>query len=98
MTMRTFGRRSRMTRVASFLCPSSTLPIGSFYCGATVPGIGGPARYPGNNYFASIGPCSIPWADAKPPGIFMIMCGDANREAPPGGITSSIGTCRMGRP
>src|SRR5262245_46115603 len=35
---------ARMTRVASFLCPSSTLPIGRFYCGANVPGLGGPAR------------------------------------------------------
>jgi prepilin-type N-terminal cleavage/methylation domain-containing protein/prepilin-type processing-associated H-X9-DG protein len=68
---------ARMTRVSSFLCPSSTLPIGSFYCGANVPGLGGPARYPGNNYFASVGPCSIPWADSKPPGIFSIMCNAA---------------------
>ena len=64
---------ARMTRVASFLCPSSTLPIGSFYCGASVPGLNGPARYPGNNYFASVGPTSIPWISGKPPGIFAIM-------------------------
>jgi prepilin-type N-terminal cleavage/methylation domain-containing protein/prepilin-type processing-associated H-X9-DG protein len=64
---------ARSTRVASFLCPSSTLPVGSFYGGNPVPGLNGPAKYPGNNYFASVGPCSIPWASAKPPGIFMIM-------------------------
>jgi prepilin-type processing-associated H-X9-DG protein/prepilin-type N-terminal cleavage/methylation domain-containing protein len=64
---------ARMTRVASFLCPSSTLPIGNFYGGSTVPGVGGPAPYPGNNYFASVGPTSIPWFGGKPPGIFSIM-------------------------
>jgi len=63
----------RKTRVASFLCPSSPLPVGSFYCGATVPGLNAPAPYPGNNYFASVGPCSTPWFSAKPPGIFAIM-------------------------
>jgi prepilin-type N-terminal cleavage/methylation domain-containing protein/prepilin-type processing-associated H-X9-DG protein len=68
----------RQARVSSFLCPSSPLPIGSFYCGATVPGMGGPARYPGNNYFGSVGPTSIPWASGKPPGIFSIMCAYTN--------------------
>jgi prepilin-type N-terminal cleavage/methylation domain-containing protein/prepilin-type processing-associated H-X9-DG protein len=35
-------------RVNSFLCPSSTLPNSTFWFGA---------RTPGNNYFASVGPC-----------------------------------------
>jgi prepilin-type N-terminal cleavage/methylation domain-containing protein/prepilin-type processing-associated H-X9-DG protein len=62
------------TRVNSFLCPSSTLPIGSFYCG-TIPGSNTPAGYPGNNYWGSVGPSCLPWASASPtpPGLFMIV-------------------------
>ncbi len=31
------------------------------------------AQFPGNNYFASVGPCCLPWAGANPPGIFRIV-------------------------
>jgi prepilin-type N-terminal cleavage/methylation domain-containing protein/prepilin-type processing-associated H-X9-DG protein len=79
---------ARSTRVSSFLCPSSTLPTGSFYGGGTVPGMGGPANYPGNNYFGSVGPCSIPWFAGKPPGMFSIMCGGPGTE---GGMGTAIG-------
>jgi len=59
------------TRVASFLCPSSGLPQGLMYgCLGVAPF--DQIRNPGNNYFASIGPCTTPWASAQPPGIFMI--------------------------
>jgi prepilin-type N-terminal cleavage/methylation domain-containing protein/prepilin-type processing-associated H-X9-DG protein len=56
------------TRVNSFLCPSSTLPIGSLYCGSVL------ARpYPGNNYWGSVGPTVCPWASATTvPGLFSI--------------------------
>jgi len=60
------------TRVNSFLCPSSPLPVGSFYCG-TIPGSSTPANYPGNNYFGSVGASVLPWASATPPGIFAIV-------------------------
>jgi prepilin-type processing-associated H-X9-DG protein len=60
------------TRVNSFLCPSSPLPVGSFYCG-TIPGSSTPASYPGNNYFGSVGASVLPWASATPPGIFAIV-------------------------
>ena len=55
------------TRVNSFLCPSSLLPIGTF-CFAVAPF--NQIRYPGNNYWGSVGPCVLPWASAQPPGIF----------------------------
>jgi prepilin-type processing-associated H-X9-DG protein len=54
-------------RVNSFLCPSSTLPIGNLYCGNTTL----QRPYPGNNYWGSVGPTVCPWAGAQPPGIFM---------------------------
>jgi prepilin-type N-terminal cleavage/methylation domain-containing protein/prepilin-type processing-associated H-X9-DG protein len=60
------------TRVNSFLCPSSALPVGSLYCG-TIPGSSTPAPYPGNNYFGSVGATCLPWASATPPGIFSIV-------------------------
>jgi prepilin-type processing-associated H-X9-DG protein/prepilin-type N-terminal cleavage/methylation domain-containing protein len=60
------------TRVNSFLCPSSQLPVGTLYCG-TIPGTSLPANYPGNNYFGSVGATVEPWASAPPPGIFAIM-------------------------
>lgn len=63
-----------ITRVSSFLCPSSTLPIGSLYCGS-IPGQTTPARYPGNNYFASVGATVLPWlaGNTPTPGMFSIM-------------------------
>ena len=42
---------STQSRIGSFLCPSSPLPIGTWYGGVT---------WPGNNYFASTG-SSISW-------------------------------------
>ena len=60
------------TRVNSFLCPSSPLPVGTLYgCLGVAPF--NQIRYPGNNYFASVGPSCIPWASARPTGIFMTI-------------------------
>jgi prepilin-type N-terminal cleavage/methylation domain-containing protein/prepilin-type processing-associated H-X9-DG protein len=65
-----------ITRVASFLCPSSTLPVWTFYCG-TIPGSKTAANAPGNNYWGSVGPSVCPWAsmlnNTGPPGIFKIV-------------------------
>jgi prepilin-type N-terminal cleavage/methylation domain-containing protein/prepilin-type processing-associated H-X9-DG protein len=65
-----------ITRVASFLCPSSTLPVGTYYCG-TIPGSNIPSNYPGNNYWGSVGPSVCPWGSLMngngPPGIFMTV-------------------------
>src|SRR5579864_2474071 len=65
------------TRVASFLCPSSTLPSGLFNwgcrcCCAYIPWMAGNCRFTGNNYFASVGATVCPWTSAKPPGMFAI--------------------------
>jgi prepilin-type processing-associated H-X9-DG protein len=59
------------TRINSFLCPSSPLPIGSY---GYIPdfGIKVSDQLPGNNYFASVGPSMAPWTSAKPRGIFGI--------------------------
>lgn len=63
-----------ITRINSFLCPSSPLPIGTLY-GGTIPGTNIPSRFPGNNYFASVGATCLPWVagSALTPGIFNIM-------------------------
>jgi prepilin-type N-terminal cleavage/methylation domain-containing protein/prepilin-type processing-associated H-X9-DG protein len=59
-------------RISSFLCPSSPLPIGTMYgCLGVAPF--NTIRYPGNNYFGSVGPTVDPWFGARPPGIFSIM-------------------------
>jgi len=73
-----------ITKVASFLCPSSTLAIGTFYCGV-IPGSQTPANFSGNNYWGSVGPTPCPWFSAKPPGIFSIMALGIN-----GASTTSI--------
>ena len=66
-------------RVASFLCPSSGLPVGNMYsCLGVAPF--DMIRYPGNNYWGSVGPCTTPWASAKPPGIFFIVQEGGQRE------------------
>ena len=57
-----------VSRIDSFLCPSSDVPIGGYGSYGNIPGIRD--QFPGNNYFASIGASVCPWADAKPPGIF----------------------------
>jgi prepilin-type N-terminal cleavage/methylation domain-containing protein/prepilin-type processing-associated H-X9-DG protein len=52
-----------VTRIASFLCPSSPLPKGTFACCNFL-------KPPGNNYFASVG-ASINWnGTSNPPGLF----------------------------
>jgi prepilin-type processing-associated H-X9-DG protein len=52
-----------VTRIASFLCPSSPLPRGTYACCNNL-------KPPGNNYFASVGG-SIDWrSSAQPPGLF----------------------------
>jgi prepilin-type processing-associated H-X9-DG protein/prepilin-type N-terminal cleavage/methylation domain-containing protein len=61
-----------ITRVSSFLCPSSPLPIGTLYCG-TIPGQTTVANFPGNNYWGSVGATVCPWFSARPPGMFSIM-------------------------
>jgi prepilin-type N-terminal cleavage/methylation domain-containing protein/prepilin-type processing-associated H-X9-DG protein len=66
-------------RVASFLCPSSTLPIGTLYCCLGVAPFN-QIRFPGNNYWGSVGATVCPWYSATvPPGMFAIMGpGDSN--------------------
>jgi prepilin-type N-terminal cleavage/methylation domain-containing protein/prepilin-type processing-associated H-X9-DG protein len=60
------------TRVNSFLCPSSPLPIGTLYgCLGKAPF--NQIQFPGNNYFASVGASVCPWAGAQPPGLFMTI-------------------------
>ncbi|WP_435008381.1 DUF1559 domain-containing protein [Tundrisphaera lichenicola] len=49
---------ANLTRINSFLCPSSTLPTGQY---GDVPAWM-TDRYPGNNYFGSIGSGICPWA------------------------------------
>jgi len=51
-------------RLTTFLCPSSTLPVGNLEDGS--------GAYPGNNYWASVGPSCLPWAVGNPTGIFRI--------------------------
>jgi prepilin-type processing-associated H-X9-DG protein/prepilin-type N-terminal cleavage/methylation domain-containing protein len=60
------------TRVATFLCPSSPLPIGTMYCCLGVAPFN-QIRFPGTNYFASVGPTVCPWFSARPPGLFSTM-------------------------
>jgi prepilin-type N-terminal cleavage/methylation domain-containing protein/prepilin-type processing-associated H-X9-DG protein len=60
------------TRVNSFLCPSSPLPVGTLYCCLGVAPFN-QIRFPGNNYWGSVGACVLPWASAKPPGLFSIV-------------------------
>src|SRR5262249_17766644 len=62
-----------ITKVSSFLCPSSTLAIGTFYCCGVIPGSQITASFPGNNYFGSVGATVCPWFSARPPGLFSIM-------------------------
>jgi len=68
-----------ITKVASFLCPSSLSAIGTFYCCGVIPGSNITANYPGNNYWGSIGATVCPWFSAKPPGIFSIMANGINQ-------------------
>jgi prepilin-type processing-associated H-X9-DG protein len=62
------------TRVSSFLCPSSTLPSGTMYGCLNVQPYSS-IRFPGNNYFASVGPTCLPWVagNTLTPGLFNIM-------------------------
>ncbi|MGE3819503.1 MAG: DUF1559 domain-containing protein [Isosphaeraceae bacterium] len=59
------------TRIATFLCPSALLPFGGY--GYTVV----PDKYPGNNYFASVGSSLCPWTSARPRGLFGIATPNA---------------------
>jgi prepilin-type processing-associated H-X9-DG protein/prepilin-type N-terminal cleavage/methylation domain-containing protein len=62
------------TQVNAFLCPSSALPVGTMYgCLGVAPF--NQIRYPGNNYWGSVGPTVLPWASATPgtPGLFSIV-------------------------
>ncbi len=62
------------TRVNSFLCPSSQLPVGNMYsCLGVAPF--DQIRYPGNNYWASVGPSVAGWVvgGTQPPGLFSII-------------------------
>jgi prepilin-type N-terminal cleavage/methylation domain-containing protein/prepilin-type processing-associated H-X9-DG protein len=60
-----------LTRISSFLCPSSTLPIGGDDNWGGVSWLNN--TVPGNNYFASVGASACPWASSQPPGIFMTV-------------------------
>jgi prepilin-type processing-associated H-X9-DG protein len=59
-----------VTRIQSFLCPSSPLPRGGYgdYTDYGMTWIRD--TLPGNNYFASTGATLCPWTSASPPGIF----------------------------
>jgi len=70
------------TRVNTFLCPSSPLPIGALYCCLGVAPFN-QIRFPGNNYWGSVGPTVCPWYSASPPGIFSIDC---SQPIPPDGF------------
>ena len=64
---------AQVTRINSFLCPSSPLPVGGYWNYASdgyepMPWIKN--QIPGNNYFASVGPTWAFYDSAKPPGIF----------------------------
>jgi len=70
------------TRVSSFLCPSSPLPIGNLYtcfCPPVQPFSSLPL--PGNNYFGSVGATICPWLSANPPGLFAIMGNGQNESS-----------------
>ena len=58
-----------VARINSLLCPSSPLPIGQYW---GYDATRGPINFPGNNYFASVGPSFTPWASNRPRGIFSI--------------------------
>jgi prepilin-type N-terminal cleavage/methylation domain-containing protein/prepilin-type processing-associated H-X9-DG protein len=86
------------TRIASLLCPSSPLPLGTYFSKAK----------PGNCYFASVG-SSLHWIGgsgaSRPNGIFMFGGSTSGDSAPPIGIrdvtdgtsnTIAIGEWRMG--
>jgi len=60
------------TRITSFLCPSSPLPVGTYGYGPDFGIRQVSDQLPGNNYFASVGPSISPWSSAKPRGIFAI--------------------------
>jgi prepilin-type processing-associated H-X9-DG protein len=62
------------TRVNSFLCPSSPLPVGNMYCCLGVAPFN-QIRLPGNNYWASAGPTVAAWVvgGVRPPGLFSII-------------------------
>jgi prepilin-type N-terminal cleavage/methylation domain-containing protein/prepilin-type processing-associated H-X9-DG protein len=73
-----------VTRIQSFLCPSSPLPVGGYwgYDATNLPGIPGFRNvYPGNNYFASTGASISIWAESDWNGLFgfwrEIRIGDA---------------------
>ena len=68
-----------ITKVSSFLCPSSPAAIGTFYCCGVIPGTNIQANWPGNNYWGSVGATVCPWFSAKPPGIFSIMANGVNQ-------------------
>jgi prepilin-type N-terminal cleavage/methylation domain-containing protein/prepilin-type processing-associated H-X9-DG protein len=61
---------AQVTRIQSYLCPSSTLPIGQLGYQGDYGMTWIQDRYPGNNYFASVGPTVCPWTSCKPQGIF----------------------------
>jgi prepilin-type N-terminal cleavage/methylation domain-containing protein/prepilin-type processing-associated H-X9-DG protein len=55
------------TRVNTFLCPSSKLPVGGYW-GVQSPGVRN--NVPGNNYFASIGASIAMWQSSQWNGLF----------------------------
>jgi prepilin-type N-terminal cleavage/methylation domain-containing protein/prepilin-type processing-associated H-X9-DG protein len=55
-----------VTRISSFLCPSSPLPVGGYW-GVQTPQNN---RFPGNNYFASIGASIAMWRESNWNGLF----------------------------
>src|SRR4051794_27040819 len=71
------------SRIASFLCPSSTLPVGTQVKGPFT-------LIPGNNYFASLGPQIQVYAragapDSSPMGLFAVT--DSTTNGSPGTVS-----------
>jgi prepilin-type processing-associated H-X9-DG protein len=65
------------TRINSFLCPSSTLPVGTNWGKGNVNG----NLLPGNNYFASMGPQLLPYARSGAPDqivVGLFACDNGN--------------------
>ena len=67
------------TRVSSFLCPSSGLPVGNMYSCLNVAPFN-QIREPGNNYWGSVGPTCLPWTSNNVrPGDFSMIVARACR-------------------
>ncbi len=82
-----------VTRISSFLCPSSPLPVGGYW-GVVTPVNN---RFPGNNYFASIGASIAMWRESNWNGLFGYYRGIGIQDITDGtSNTVAFGEWRMG--